>query len=416
MEANKIMRNKRLIQIIAIILAALMVVTVVVSSLMTITAGAVSQAQIDALRDQKKAIVEQQNAVQSEINSLRYDKLSTTAKKTVLDNRISLTQEEIDNLIVLIAVYNDLIAEKEIEVAAAQRREDAQLDLYKSRLRKMEENGSISYIAVIFNAVSFADLLERIDFVGDIMKSDEQAYEDLVVARLETIAAKEQLEATRDEQELEKEALGIKQLELEEQVAEAIELLMIIDADLESATEIWEEFDNEIEKINADIAAKSEELRRQEAAAAAAGRSGTTVNGSGSLMWPGTSNVVTSLFGTRKHPVHQVYIKHNGTDIRAAYGSNIYAADSGTVITATYSSSYGNYVVIDHGSNGMTTLYAHMSRLNVKSGQSVSKGDIVGYAGSTGTSTATHLHFEVAVNGERQDPLNYFSSGYTIKD
>ena len=410
------MRNKKFIQLVAIILAALMVITVIIGSLMSVSAGAVSQAQIDALRDEKKAITEKQNSVQSEINSLRYDQLSTTAKKTVLDNRISLTQEEIEKLVELIAVYNDLISEKELEVAAAQRREDAQLELYKRRLRDMEENGSISYIAVVFDAVSFADLLARIDFVGDIMKSDEQAYEDLVVARLETIAAKEQLETTRDEQELEKEALSLKQLELEEQVGEAIQLLLEIEANLDTATALWEAFDAEIDKINADIASKTAELRRQEAAAAAAGRSSTSVNGSGSLMWPGTSNVVTSLFGTRKHPVHQVYIKHNGTDLRAAYGSNVYAADGGTVITATYSSSYGNYVVIDHGSNGMTTLYAHMSRLNVKSGQNVSKGDIVGYAGSTGTSTATHLHFEVAVNGVRQDPLSYFSGGYIIKD
>ena len=414
MEAK--MRNRKLIQIIAIILALLMVISVVVGSIMSMSANAVTQAQIDALKDQKKVIREQQNAVQSEINSLKYDKLSATAKKTVLDNRIALTQEEIENLLVMIDMYNELIAEKEIEVSAAQRREDAQLELYKRRLRMMEENGSISYIAVVFDAVSFADLLARIDFVGDIMQSDEVAYENLVVARLETIAAKEQLELTRDEQELEKDALGVKQLELEEQVNEAIELLLIIEEDLETATALWGEYESEVSKLDADIKAKTDELRRQEAAAAAAGRSGTTVNGSGSLMWPGTSNVVTSRFETRLHPVHKVYIKHNGIDLRAAYGSNIYAADSGTVITAGYSSSYGNYVVIDHGSNGMTTLYAHMSKLAVKSGNSISKGDVVGYAGSTGTSTATHLHFEVSVNGVRQNPLDYFSSGYVIKD
>lgn len=412
------MRNKNLIRIVAIVLAALMVITVLVATLSSIpnVAGAVTKAQIDKLKDQKKAITEQQNTVQSEINSLKYDQLSATAKKTVLDNRISLTEQEIDNLIELIEVYNDLIAEKELEVIAAQEREDVQLERYKKNLRTMEENGSISYIAVIFDAVSFADLLARIDFVGDIMQSDEQAYESFIEAKLETIAAKELLEATRDEQELEKEALMAKQLELEDQVAEAIELLLIIEDNLDTAMALWDEFDADLKTIEADIAAKTEELRRQEAAAAAAGKTGTAVNGSGSLMWPGTSNVVTSRYGTREHPVHKVNITHYGIDLRAAYGSNVYAADSGTVITAKYSSSYGNYVVIDHGSNGMTTLYAHMSKLAVKSGQSVSKGDVVGYAGSTGTSTATHLHFEVSVNGSRQDPLNYFSSGYVLKD
>nr|NLB29867.1 M23 family metallopeptidase [Clostridiales bacterium] len=182
------------------------------------------------------------------------------------------------------------------------------------------------------------------------------------------------------------------------------------------AQAMWDEYDADLKAIDADIAKKTEDLRRQEAAAAAAGKSGSAVNGSGSLMWPGTSNVVTSLYGTREHPVHKVLLTHHGIDLRAAYGSKIYAADSGTVITAAYSSSYGNYIVIDHGSSGMTTLYAHMSKLNVKNGQAVTKGDVVGYAGSTGTATATHLHFEVAVNGERQNPLNYFSGGYVIKD
>lgn len=410
------MRNKRFIQIVAIILAALMVVSVLIASLSNISARAVTKSQIDALKEQKKIITDKQKAVQSEINSLKYSQLSAIAKKTVLDNRISLTEDEIDKLIELIAVYNDLIGEKELEVIAAEARENTQLSLYKRRLRDMEENGSISYIAVVFDAVSFADLLARIDFVGDIMQSDEQAYEELVIAKNETIAAKQQLEATRDEQELEKADLVSKQLELQDQVEEAIELLLSIEADLDTATALWEDFEKDRDKLDADIAAKTAELRRQEAAAAAAGKPSSTVNGSGSLMWPGTSNVVTSLFGTRLHPVHKVYRTHYGIDLRAAYGSNVYAADGGTIITAAYSSSYGNYVVIDHGSNGMTTLYAHMSKLNVKNGQSVKKGDIVGFAGNSGTSTATHLHFEVSVNGVRQDPLNYFSGGYIIKD
>jgi murein DD-endopeptidase MepM/ murein hydrolase activator NlpD len=116
------------------------------------------------------------------------------------------------------------------------------------------------------------------------------------------------------------------------------------------------------------------------------------------------------------HPIYHDLRPHYGIDIRASYGSNIHAADSGKVITSTYSSSYGNYIVISHGS-GMTTLYAHMSKLKSKVGDTVSKGAVIGYAGSTGASTATHLHFEVSVNGEKRDPLKYFSSdGYVMKN
>ncbi|MDR0838577.1 MAG: peptidoglycan DD-metalloendopeptidase family protein [Oscillospiraceae bacterium] len=405
------MRNKKFVRLVAVILALMMVISVIIAGLSSLRAGAVSQAQIDALKAVKKELNDKKRAVQSEINSLRYDQLSATAKKEVLDDRISLTEQEIANINEQIELYVDLIGDKEREVAQAQRREDAQLELYKRRIRDMEENGAVSYIAVIFEAASFSDLLARIDFVSDIMRADEAAYKDLVEARLETIAAKEALEATQAEQEAERVELLSKEDELIEQVEESIALIVEIEADLDARTALWAQIDAETDKLQEEINKKTEELRAQ-----AASRPGSVVNGSGSLQWPGTSNVVTRTFGTMEHPIYGDLRPHYGIDLRAAYGSNIYAADSGTVITSTYSSSYGNYVVISHGGTGMTTLYAHMSARNVKVGDSVTKGAVVGYAGSTGASTATHLHFEVSVNGSRVNPLNYFSSGYVLKD
>ena len=103
---------------------------------------------------------------------------------------------------------------------------------------------------------------------------------------------------------------------------------------------------------------------------------------------------------------------HHGTDIastggRSIYGAPIVAADSGRVVTATYHYSYGNYVMIDHG-GGYSTLYAHASSLAVSAGQTVTKGQVIAYVGSTGNSTGPHLHFEVRVNGTRQNPWNWF--------
>ncbi|MDR1330069.1 MAG: peptidoglycan DD-metalloendopeptidase family protein [Oscillospiraceae bacterium] len=408
------MKNRKLHRIVAIILALVMVVSVLWAALSALTASAVTQTQIDKLKNERKELSEQKRAVQSEINSLQYEQLSASAKKKVLDGRISLTELEIDNINEQIETYRLLIAEKEIEVKQAQGREDDQLGLYKRRVRDMEENGAISYLAVVFDAASFSDLLARIDFVGDIMRSDEAAYRDLVRARLDTVAAKDELIATVAEQEAEKVALQEKQAELEVQVAESIELLQRIDDDLTARTAFWDEINAETERLQAEINALAEELRRQEEAAAAQGRSTGTVYGTGSLQWPGTSNVVTREFGTMPHPIYHDLRPHYGIDIRAAYGSDIHAADSGKVITSTYSSSYGNYIVISHGS-GMTTLYAHMSKLKSKVGDTVSKGAVIGYAGSTGASTATHLHFEVSVNGEKIDPLKYFSSDGYIK-
>ena len=119
----------------------------------------------------------------------------------------------------------------------------------------------------------------------------------------------------------------------------------------------------------------------------------------GSLLWPVPNYTYVSRWMSSYH---------KGADICAAYGASILAADSGVVVTAGYHYSYGNYVIINHG-NGMRTLYAHASRLNVHVGQSVKQGDVIAYVGSTGDSTGNHCHFEVYVNGTRVSARNYFS-------
>ena len=117
--------------------------------------------------------------------------------------------------------------------------------------------------------------------------------------------------------------------------------------------------------------------------------------------------MITSRFGPRTHPITGIYSNHLGTDVRASYGTPIKSARGGVVITSTYNNSYGNYVVVNHG-EGITTLYAHMSSRAVSVGQVVSQGEVLGYVGSTGSSTGNHLHFEVRVNNVRQDAILYY--------
>ena len=160
-------------------------------------------------------------------------------------------------------------------------------------------------------------------------------------------------------------------------------------------------------------------LEKQRAAAAAAsgggGGGGGTVVGTGAFAWPVPScTYLTSRFGLRVHPVYGTTKSHTGIDIGAESGATIVAADGGTVTMAGVNSGYGNCVMIDHG-NGYKTLYGHMSSIAVSNGQTVSKGDTIGYVGSTGISTGPHCHFEVWKDGSRIDPEQFYS-GLTFSE
>ena len=138
------------------------------------------------------------------------------------------------------------------------------------------------------------------------------------------------------------------------------------------------------------------------------GSSGSASSGSGriSMVWPCSSTRITSNFGYRDSPTAGASSYHQGIDIGASSGSPIYAAASGTVTEAGYSSSRGNYVVISHGS-GVSTVYMHCSALYVSAGDSVSQGETIAAVGSTGISTGPHLHFGVIEDGVYVNPRNY---------
>lgn len=123
--------------------------------------------------------------------------------------------------------------------------------------------------------------------------------------------------------------------------------------------------------------------------------------GSGQLAIPVTNIEISSAFGSRGAS------RHYGVDLRMPKGSPVLASDAGTVTKASYSGSFGNLIVINHG-NGIQTYYSHCNSINVSIGQDVQKGDVIGTVGTTGNATGSHLHFEVRVNGTPQNPMNYF--------
>ena len=406
-------------KIIAIVLALVMLLSVVIAAITSLVADArVTQAEIDRLRDEHRAYQRKIQEVQSEINALDFEMRTETARKQVLDDRIVLTGYQIENILRIIDHYGVLIEEMEQEVQLAIEREEAQLDRYRRRVRNMEESGTIRYLEIIFNFRSFSDLLARIDMIGEIMRNDERLYHDLIAARNETEAARDRLEETRAGLEEENVLLGELREQLVEQLAEAHALIKGLEANREAEVALRREFELSASQIQQEINRQVAEFERQQAAERAAAAAAAARNqaaavqvtrvGTGQLVWPvPSSGNVTSPFGTRVHPVFGTIRNHSGIDIAANHGAAVVAADSGTVITSRFDSSYGHFIVIAHG-NGRTTLYAHLSSRRVSPGDTVERGQVIGLIGSTGISTGPHLHFEVSQNGTRVNPMNFF--------
>jgi len=127
---------------------------------------------------------------------------------------------------------------------------------------------------------------------------------------------------------------------------------------------------------------------------------------------PVEGGYLNSTFGYRVDPIDNVRRFHQGQDITVKSGTPIYAPADGVVKRAYYAGGFGNHIKIQHGS-GYTTLFAHLSKIKVKHGQNVKRGDIIGYSGNTGRSTAPHLHYEIHHKGKPQNPLDYFFSEAT---
>ena len=408
-------------------IAALMTFVMVFSlalGALPIQARAVTQSEIDALKEERDKIAQQKAAQQAIVDDLEAQHASVLERKLAMDERNAYTLEQMELNKQEIALYDQMIEEKAQEVVEAKRLEDEQLERYRTRVRSMEENGNYGFLALILKATDLGEFLTAIDDIGEIMESDRQLEDEYIAAREHTEQVKADYEAYKAELEAKQEKLRAEQIELQKQIDEATELIAQLLEDIEGNSEelakLQEAQDatqKEIDEMVAELERQrreEEERRRQEEAAnnpgGSGGGGGGTATGTGSFGWPVPScTYITSKFGPRYHPVTGAYQStHTGLDIGASHGATIVASDGGTVTTAGVKGGYGNCVMIDHG-NGYYTLYGHMSSIAVSVGQSVSKGDTVGYVGSTGVSTGPHCHFEIRVNGVCTDPAPWFS-------
>lgn len=396
------------------------------------------KAQLNALQSQNAAINAQLAELQQQLseNSSEIEKM--VAEKNIIDQEIFLLYQQIENINNQIATYSMLIADKQEELTAAEDRYAELLQKNKERIQAMEEEGSVTYWSVLFQANSFADLLDRLNMVQEIAASDKRRLEELNAASQAVADAKAVLEEEKQGLEETKESLALTQQELEVKRAEADQLL----ADLVARGMEYEQLVAESEQARAQLLTSIANTQAQYNNAlyqewlatsipattlplppsqttpttATDPTKGEETGNTGSENTGATTDegwkvpidyvAVTSPFGDRDAPTEGASTNHKGVDLAAPLNTPIYATRSGTVITASYNSSSGYYVVIDHG-DGYRSTYMHMTYYIVSAGQRVSQGQTIGYCGSTGVSTGSHLHFGISQNGSYQNPSNY---------
>ncbi len=361
-------------------------------------AGAVTQAEIDALKAQQAESRTRQQELKDQLAEIKSGLEEAQQRRQVLVSQLDAINGELENINAQIAWYDAQIAQKEEERLAAVAREEEQYDLFCRRVRAMEEDGNVSYWSILFNAESFADMLDKLADVSDIMDYDQAIMDQLIATRQEIEQLKADMEDARAEQEVMKAELEEKKSEQQAKVAEAQKLLDQINADVAEVNRQLDAESAAAREIQANIAKKQRALEEERR------RNNIVINSESGYLWPLPGYYrLTSLFGYRIHPITGKAHSHTGIDIPAPAGTQILAAKSGQVVTSARHSSYGNYVVIDHG-NGNSTLYAHMSSRAVKEGEMVSQGQVIGYVGTTGSSTGNHLHLEVRDNYTRVNP------------
>lgn len=420
------MKNRRLwVSIMAGILAAIMILIIILGALPQAHAATSSE-----IKDQIANMEKEQEEMQVQIDSLKGQQNENAAdikdlvnQKSIIEQQVGLLHAQIDIKNEEIAAYALLIADKQEELDEAEARLAELNQKNKERIRAMEEDGSISYWSVLFQANSFSDLLDRLNMIEEIAASDRRRLNEMREVAEEVAQAKEDLVAEKIAQEKSKEALAAKQAEYEAKAQEAQDLLTQLLAKGEEFEALMAEQEKELAEMEQEIAKKEEEydkVKYQEWLATSVppttkppyygsgGVGGSAVTPPGGLTWlvPCDYVYVSSSFGWRVHPVHGDRRFHAGVDLAVGH-TPIYATRSGVVTTATYSSSAGYYVVINH-TDGFTSTYMHMCKFpSVKAGDFVTAGQVIGCVGTTGTSTGLHLHFGISYNGVAVNPMDY---------
>lgn len=410
------MRRSRFVMIVALLTALIFCVET----------SAVSAASLSEVRKNIQS-------KQQEIKDSKEKEQDLSDKIAAMEKQISSKEADISKLEKAIGEAETQLGTLQKQLKEAEAKVDQQDEDLCSRLRNMYKNGSIGFIDVLLDSDNISEFLTNLDMVQKVYSQDQDTLETLKEASAEIDKKKKEIESLQSELTASKELVQEEKQSLQADKTEVEKQKATVTADIaESEDELDQMQDEEAaieEAIRAEEKRKAEEAAKKNnssssSSSSSSSKPSSSKPSSSSSSKPSTSGKLTtykgltmqfpapsmtrksSNFGYRIHPIKHTKRLHAGVDLAAPGGSPIVAAMSGRVILARAGSGYGNYIIVDHG-NGYATLYAHCSKLLVKKGQSVSRGQKIAKVGSTGASTGNHLHFEVRVKGTPVNPAPY---------
>ena len=356
--------------------------------------------QSSNLENKKDNIQKQINDSKNELKEVDNELSENLKQLQKIDESIQESEKTLKQLSEKISNLEEEIKKNQEEVEKLTKKYNEQKELLDARIIAMYEMDDSTYLSAIFESKSFTDIISNYYLLSELASYDMDLLEIVENQRKEIEQKNEEIKHSKEELEQEKINEQKTKIALSNTRTVRQNYISKLNDEEKSIQNKIDEYNKEIESIEAEI----KELARKSAA------SNTTVTYSGgSMLWPVPGyRTITSYYGMRVHPITGVYKLHTGIDVGAPTGAKFIAVASGTVVKAEYNTGYGNMVIIDHG-GGIQTLYAHGSGILVSSGQKVNAGDAVLKVGSTGYSTGPHAHFEVRLNGNTVNPLNYVS-------
>lgn len=380
------------------------------TSISSITSDSIKdkEEQISKAEEEKKQLENNLSDLQKIKEELENKKADLQAYVKQLDSNLADIEANITELKAKITEKEAEIAETEKQLEAALEREENQKESMIRHIRIMYERDDSYIIEMLMNATSYNDFLVRADYIELVASYDRKMWEEFMANRQYIELCKEELDIEKEILDQTKANVEIEQANLENLIDQKNKDITAYQTDINSKEQAIKEYEDMIKQQDEEIKALEDAIAAEKRRILESNGKVITYDG-GIFKFPLASYTrISDDYGNRIHPTLGVEQFHNGVDFAAPKGTAIYAAYDGIVVAATYSSSMGNYIMIDHGS-GLYTIYMHASALYVSKDDVVVRGDTIAAVGSTGRSTGNHLHFSVRKDGAYTSPWNYLS-------